>query len=363
MPGLFRTRPSVGKRHTWLARCRRRVTDNRILFAGYTFDSETGLYHVRNRYYHEQLGWITRDPAGYMDGMSLYQYCGSNATKRWDPTGEDWWPPWTWGRDTAAADLARANAKFARETAEKLDQEAKTVKDKDPGRADDLRSRANALRQTADELDKEAEDCNTDWYWEAFGRGFDNGANAGAWQVYQAFTLGQSDWINENRDKAWSQTSAQGTWGEDVSKGSSYVAAGAGYLAGGLAIAEAAPAMAAAQLLAEAAGSANITAAWTTTTGAVYALISSPAGQRLANTFGPAVQEVTQFGHEVRALGSEAYYSQAMLQLSPRATEFFTGIGPTIPSTAAEFTGFLTNEYGPEACDYVKDKIDSQQQP
>ena len=195
-----------------------------------------------------QLGWITRDPAGYMDGMSLYQYCGSNATKRWDPTGEDWWPPWTWGRDTAAADLARANAKFARETAEKLDQEAKTVKDKDPGRADDLRSRANALRQTADELDKEAEDCNTDWYWEAFGRGFDNGANAGAWQVYQAFTLGQSDWINENRDKAWSQTSAQGTWAEDVSIGSSYVAAGAGYLAGASVVAEAATGVAVATL-------------------------------------------------------------------------------------------------------------------
>ena len=61
--------------------------DNNILFCGYYHDWETGLYHVRNRYYHEQLGWITRDPAGYVDGMSLYQYCGSRATAAVDPMG------------------------------------------------------------------------------------------------------------------------------------------------------------------------------------------------------------------------------------------------------------------------------------
>jgi RHS repeat-associated protein len=51
--------------------------DNNILFCGYYHDWETGLYHVRNRYYHPQVGWITRDPAGYADGMSLYEYCRS----------------------------------------------------------------------------------------------------------------------------------------------------------------------------------------------------------------------------------------------------------------------------------------------
>ena len=58
--------------------------DNFILFAGYYRDSETGLCHVRNRYHHPQLGWLTCDPArqgdavaspaGYVGGMSLYEY-------------------------------------------------------------------------------------------------------------------------------------------------------------------------------------------------------------------------------------------------------------------------------------------------
>jgi len=56
--------------------------DNSILFAGYYRDNETGLYHVRNRYYHTQVGWITRDPAGYADGMSLYEYCASGPWAR-----------------------------------------------------------------------------------------------------------------------------------------------------------------------------------------------------------------------------------------------------------------------------------------
>ena len=38
---------------------------NAILFCGYFRDAETGLYHVRNRYYHPRLGrWMTRDPIG-----------------------------------------------------------------------------------------------------------------------------------------------------------------------------------------------------------------------------------------------------------------------------------------------------------
>ena len=61
--------------------------DNRILFAGYYFDNETGLYHVRNRYYHPYVGWITRDPLGYADGMSLYEYCRSGPLGTTDSSG------------------------------------------------------------------------------------------------------------------------------------------------------------------------------------------------------------------------------------------------------------------------------------
>ncbi len=62
--------------------------DNQILFGGYRFDPESGLYHVRNRPYHPTLGaWPVRDPAGYVDGMSLYEYVGTNPATLCDPFG------------------------------------------------------------------------------------------------------------------------------------------------------------------------------------------------------------------------------------------------------------------------------------
>jgi RHS repeat-associated protein len=61
---------------------------NDILFAGYRFDAETGLYHVRNRQYHPTLGrWIERDPAGYVDGLNLSAYVSGNPAGLTDPTG------------------------------------------------------------------------------------------------------------------------------------------------------------------------------------------------------------------------------------------------------------------------------------
>ncbi len=47
--------------------------DQQILYTGQRYDVETGLYQFRNRYYHPTLGrFINRDPAGYVDGSSLY---------------------------------------------------------------------------------------------------------------------------------------------------------------------------------------------------------------------------------------------------------------------------------------------------
>ncbi len=86
--------------------------ENEILYCGYRYDTETGLYHVRNRMYHPTLGrWISRDPGGaveakegrlgqireslpdtiqtqYADGMNLYQYCRSRPTVGLDPSGK-----------------------------------------------------------------------------------------------------------------------------------------------------------------------------------------------------------------------------------------------------------------------------------
>ena len=63
---------------------------NEILYCGYRFDSESGLYHVRNRMYHTTLGrWLQRDPKGYVDGMGLYEYVGSDPIDHTDPQGTE----------------------------------------------------------------------------------------------------------------------------------------------------------------------------------------------------------------------------------------------------------------------------------
>jgi len=62
--------------------------DNAILFAGYYYDWETGLYHVRRRPYHGFLGrWTARDIIEYGDGMSLYEYVASRPSDYRDPSG------------------------------------------------------------------------------------------------------------------------------------------------------------------------------------------------------------------------------------------------------------------------------------
>jgi RHS repeat-associated protein len=64
------------------------VKDNRILFAGYRYDSETGLSLARHRILQPLLGrWTTTDPAGYIDSSNLYQYCVNNPTLLQDPMG------------------------------------------------------------------------------------------------------------------------------------------------------------------------------------------------------------------------------------------------------------------------------------
>jgi RHS repeat-associated protein len=53
---------------------------NEILYAGYRYDSSTGLYCVRYRYYHPEIGrWFSRDPLLYgAKDANLYRYTQSN---------------------------------------------------------------------------------------------------------------------------------------------------------------------------------------------------------------------------------------------------------------------------------------------
>ncbi len=61
---------------------------NRIGYAGYQKDINLDLSHVRNRVYSPELGrWTRRDPFGYIDGMSLYEYVNSSPASFGDPLG------------------------------------------------------------------------------------------------------------------------------------------------------------------------------------------------------------------------------------------------------------------------------------
>jgi RHS repeat-associated protein len=61
---------------------------NEILYCGYRWDPETGVYHVRYRPYHPALGrWTSRDSRQYIDGMNLYEHISSKPVEALDPDG------------------------------------------------------------------------------------------------------------------------------------------------------------------------------------------------------------------------------------------------------------------------------------
>ncbi len=61
----------------------------RMAYSGYVADGyDRDLYHVRHRVYDVELGrWTRRDPLGYVDGMSVYEYCTSQPYSWQDPNG------------------------------------------------------------------------------------------------------------------------------------------------------------------------------------------------------------------------------------------------------------------------------------
>ncbi|MCA9214677.1 MAG: hypothetical protein KDB27_16505, partial [Planctomycetales bacterium] len=62
---------------------------NDIAFTGRQFDSETGLYYYRNRYYHAELGrFLGRDPIGYAaTSFNLSEYVFGDPFGSTDPSG------------------------------------------------------------------------------------------------------------------------------------------------------------------------------------------------------------------------------------------------------------------------------------
>jgi RHS repeat-associated protein len=62
--------------------------DNIIGYGGYVFAPETKSYLARHRWYDPTLGrFINRDPAGYVDGLNLYEYAVASPILLSDPMG------------------------------------------------------------------------------------------------------------------------------------------------------------------------------------------------------------------------------------------------------------------------------------
>ena len=57
-------------------------------YAGYRYDSETGLYYMPARYYSPALGrFLQADPSGFGGGFNLYAYTGNDPVNQVDSTG------------------------------------------------------------------------------------------------------------------------------------------------------------------------------------------------------------------------------------------------------------------------------------
>ncbi|MCP4591891.1 MAG: RHS repeat-associated core domain-containing protein [bacterium] len=61
---------------------------NPFMWTGQRYDAPVGLYHFVYRSYSPTLGrWLQRDPLGYVDGASFYEFVRSAATSAIDPLG------------------------------------------------------------------------------------------------------------------------------------------------------------------------------------------------------------------------------------------------------------------------------------
>ena len=64
------------------------TVSNWFRYTGREYDTATGLYYYRARYYDPQVGrFLSEDPIGFLGGLDFYSYVGSNPALWVDPTG------------------------------------------------------------------------------------------------------------------------------------------------------------------------------------------------------------------------------------------------------------------------------------
>jgi RHS repeat-associated protein len=66
------------------------LTGTTFGFTGQRYDTETGLYYYKRRYYSPSIGrFLQPDPKGYVDGLNLYYYVKNDPLNYIDPYGEE----------------------------------------------------------------------------------------------------------------------------------------------------------------------------------------------------------------------------------------------------------------------------------
>ncbi len=96
--GLWAQATTQGETETISLEVATKIASRQVLrYAGYCYDSESGMYYLSARHYDPATRQFLSKDLSRNDGeQSAYQYCGGNPIKNVDPTGYFSWDPRKW---------------------------------------------------------------------------------------------------------------------------------------------------------------------------------------------------------------------------------------------------------------------------